>query len=157
MVYSPDHTPFASRSRPDARALKASAVSPSWACHNCRGQRYHPYCVRFYGSYHPLLIGQRHSRTSQHPSDRTDTGDLGLPWKWRIGPASRPVSDETYVAIPVTPEGAGLRPFSGRPCPTAMANNAHPRRSGLTRGGCRTWPGTAMRESAARYREYRGV
>jgi hypothetical protein len=24
--------------------------------------------------------------------------DLGLPWNWRIGPASRPVSDETYVA-----------------------------------------------------------
>ncbi len=38
--------------------------------------------------------------------------DLGLPWNWRIGPASRPVSDETYVAIPFTPEGAGLRPFS---------------------------------------------
>jgi hypothetical protein len=38
--------------------------------------------------------------------------DLGLPWNWRIGPASRSVSDETYVAIPFTPEGAGLRPFS---------------------------------------------
>jgi hypothetical protein len=38
--------------------------------------------------------------------------DLGLPWNWRIGPASRPVSDETYVAIPFTPEGVGLRPFS---------------------------------------------
>ena len=38
--------------------------------------------------------------------------DLGLPWNWRIGPAARPVSDETYVAIPFTPEGAGLRPFS---------------------------------------------
>jgi len=38
--------------------------------------------------------------------------DLGLPWNWRIGPASRPVSDETYVAIPFTPGGAGLRPFS---------------------------------------------
>src|SRR5690606_29927771 len=24
--------------------------------------------------------------------------DLGVPWNWRIGPASRPVSDETYVA-----------------------------------------------------------
>ena len=24
--------------------------------------------------------------------------DLGLPWNWRIGPASKPVSDETYVA-----------------------------------------------------------
>ena len=39
-------------------------------------------------------------------------GDLGLPWNWRIGPASRPVGDETYVATAFTPEGAGLRPFS---------------------------------------------
>ena len=38
--------------------------------------------------------------------------DLGLPWNWRIGPASRPVGDETYVATSFTPEGAGLRPFS---------------------------------------------
>jgi len=38
--------------------------------------------------------------------------DLGLPWNWRIGPASHPVSDETFIAVPFTPEGAGLRPFS---------------------------------------------
>lgn len=38
--------------------------------------------------------------------------DLGIPWNWRIGPASRPVSDETYVAKAFTPEGVGLRPFS---------------------------------------------
>ena len=38
--------------------------------------------------------------------------DLGLPWNWRIGPSSRPVSDETYVAASFTPAGAGLRPFS---------------------------------------------
>jgi hypothetical protein len=38
--------------------------------------------------------------------------DLGLPWNWRIGPASRSVSDETYVAEPFTPVGVGLRPFS---------------------------------------------
>ena len=38
--------------------------------------------------------------------------DLGIPWNWRIGPASRPVSDETYVAQAFTPEGMGLRPFS---------------------------------------------
>ena len=38
--------------------------------------------------------------------------DLGLPWNWRIGPASRSVSDETYVATSFTPVGAGLRPFS---------------------------------------------
>src|SRR5690606_27363002 len=31
---------------------------------------------------------------------------------WRIGPASRSASDETYVAQTFTPEGAGLRPFS---------------------------------------------
>jgi hypothetical protein len=38
--------------------------------------------------------------------------DLGLPWNWRIGPASRPVSDETYFATSFTPVGVGLRPFS---------------------------------------------
>ena len=38
--------------------------------------------------------------------------DLGIPWNWRVGPASRPVSDETYVAQAFTPAGAGLRPFS---------------------------------------------
>jgi hypothetical protein len=38
--------------------------------------------------------------------------DLSLPWNWRTGPASRPVSDETYVAQAFTPEGVGLRPFS---------------------------------------------
>ncbi len=38
--------------------------------------------------------------------------DLGIPWNWRIGPASRPVSDETYLAQSFTPAGVGLRPFS---------------------------------------------
>ena len=38
--------------------------------------------------------------------------NLGLPWNWRIGPASKPASDETFVATSFTPEGAGLRPFS---------------------------------------------
>ncbi len=38
--------------------------------------------------------------------------DLGLPWNWRVGPASRAVSDDTYVAASFTPEGAGLPPFS---------------------------------------------
>jgi hypothetical protein len=37
--------------------------------------------------------------------------DLGLPWNWRIGPASRPVSDETYVATIFTPVGVGLNHF----------------------------------------------
>jgi len=31
--------------------------------------------------------------------------DLGLPWDWRIGPASRSVSDETFVAQVFTPVG----------------------------------------------------
>ncbi|PCD75709.1 hypothetical protein CLN94_12400 [Pseudothioclava arenosa] len=38
--------------------------------------------------------------------------DLGIPWNWRIGPASRPASDETYVGQAFTPAGVGLRPFS---------------------------------------------
>ncbi|EKE45187.1 hypothetical protein OCGS_0882 [Oceaniovalibus guishaninsula JLT2003] len=38
--------------------------------------------------------------------------DLGIPWNWRIGPASRPVSDETYLAQSFMPAGVGLRPFS---------------------------------------------
>lgn len=38
--------------------------------------------------------------------------DLGIPYNWRIGPASRPVSDDTYVARAFTPQGIGLRPFS---------------------------------------------
>ncbi|MCT8999715.1 baseplate multidomain protein megatron [Chelativorans intermedius] len=38
--------------------------------------------------------------------------DLGIPWNWRIGPASRSVSDETYVAQSFASEGVGLRPFS---------------------------------------------
>ncbi|MCC5993785.1 MAG: glycoside hydrolase/phage tail family protein [Rhodobacteraceae bacterium] len=38
--------------------------------------------------------------------------DLGLPWNWRIGPAARPPSDDSYVATSFTPEGVGLRPFS---------------------------------------------
>jgi hypothetical protein len=38
--------------------------------------------------------------------------ELSLPWNWRTGPASRPVSDETCVAQAFTPAGAGLRPFS---------------------------------------------
>ncbi len=55
--------------------------------------------------------------------------DLGLPWNWRIGPASKPVSDETFVATSFTPEGAGLRPFSVAPCRTAVAHRPQPRRS----------------------------
>jgi hypothetical protein len=38
--------------------------------------------------------------------------DIGLPWNWRVGPASRPVSDASYTAATFTPTGVGLRPFS---------------------------------------------
>ena len=38
--------------------------------------------------------------------------DLGLPWNWRIGPASRPGSDDSYAAQTFTPAAMGLRPFS---------------------------------------------
>lgn len=44
--------------------------------------------------------------------------DLGLPWSWRIAPASRPVSDEIYVAHAFRPEGVELRPLS-----VAMSNS----------------------------------
>ncbi|WP_099827989.1 baseplate multidomain protein megatron [Oceaniglobus indicus] len=53
--------------------------------------------------------------------------DLGLPWNWRIGPASRPVSDETYVARSFAPAGVGLRPFS-------VAHVEQPWRRPRTRG-----------------------
>ncbi|WP_446686622.1 baseplate multidomain protein megatron [Paracoccus jeotgali] len=38
--------------------------------------------------------------------------DIGLPWNWRIGAASRPVSDDSYAALTFTPAAMGLRPFS---------------------------------------------
>lgn len=38
--------------------------------------------------------------------------DLGLPANWRIGPASQPVSDDSYAAASFTPAGIGLRPFA---------------------------------------------
>jgi hypothetical protein len=41
-----------------------------------------------------------------------DGGRARLPWNWRIGPASRPMTDESYVARSFTPAGVGLRPFS---------------------------------------------
>jgi hypothetical protein len=37
---------------------------------------------------------------------------LGLEANWRVGPASKPVSDRSYRALSFTPEGLGLRPFS---------------------------------------------
>lgn len=37
---------------------------------------------------------------------------LGLAANWRVGPASKPVSDRSYRALGFTPAGVGLRPFS---------------------------------------------
>ena len=38
--------------------------------------------------------------------------DLGLPWNWRVGPAARSVTDDSYVALGFTPTGRGLVPFA---------------------------------------------
>jgi len=38
--------------------------------------------------------------------------DLGLPWNWRVGPAARAVTDESYAAVGFTPTGRGLLPFA---------------------------------------------
>lgn len=39
-------------------------------------------------------------------------GDLGLPWNWRIGPASAAPSDPLMIAQSFTPNGRGLMPFT---------------------------------------------
>lgn len=38
--------------------------------------------------------------------------DIGLPWNWRVGPASASAGAPVNTALTFTPEGAGLRPFS---------------------------------------------
>lgn len=38
--------------------------------------------------------------------------EIGLPWNWRIGPASRAASDAASLGLAFTPEGRGLRPLS---------------------------------------------
>ena len=38
--------------------------------------------------------------------------DLGMPWNWRVGPSSRPVSDDSFTARAFTLRGTGLRPFA---------------------------------------------
>jgi len=38
--------------------------------------------------------------------------DLGLPWNWRVGPASAAPSDPVMAALTFTPEGRGLKPFA---------------------------------------------
>jgi hypothetical protein len=38
--------------------------------------------------------------------------EIGLAWNWRVGPASRGVSDPTYMGQAFTPAGRGLVPFA---------------------------------------------
>ena len=38
--------------------------------------------------------------------------DLNLPWNWRVGPAARAVTDESYAALAFTPGGRGLLPLA---------------------------------------------
>ena len=42
----------------------------------------------------------------------TSEADLGLPWNWRIGPASVAPSDPLMSAQSFTPNGRGLKPFT---------------------------------------------
>ena len=42
----------------------------------------------------------------------TSEADLGLPWNWRIGPASAAPSDPLMNAQSFTPNGRGLKPFA---------------------------------------------
>ena len=41
-----------------------------------------------------------------------EMADLGLPAHWRVGPAIRPVTDDSYAEQVLAPEGVGLRPFA---------------------------------------------
>ncbi|WP_128515166.1 baseplate multidomain protein megatron [Tabrizicola thermarum] len=38
--------------------------------------------------------------------------DVGLPWNWRVGPAARAVTDDSYAALGFAPTGRGLVPFA---------------------------------------------
>jgi hypothetical protein len=38
--------------------------------------------------------------------------DIGLPWNWRIGPATAAAGDPVNTALAFTPDGTGLRPYS---------------------------------------------
>ena len=93
--------------------------------------------------------------------------DLGIPWNWRIGPASRPVSDETYVGAGLHARGRRAAAVLRRPCRAAVAHAAHARRSddpldapvprargrqlGRARGAARprNWKPTRSRSSTA--------
>ncbi len=49
-------------------------------------------------------------------------GEIGQPCYLAVGPASRPVSDPSYVVLSLTPSGAWLRPFA----PVHLAARADP-------------------------------
>ena len=66
-----------------------------------RGQRGHRECDGQPGTC--WRAGRDARRKSRLAADRG--GRSRIPWNWRIGPASRPVSKETYVAQAFTPEG----------------------------------------------------
>ena len=55
--------------------------------------------------------------------------ELGLPATWRIGPALRPPSDESYVARELHARGRRPAPVLGRPCRAALAHGPRARRS----------------------------
>ncbi|GEK67861.1 hypothetical protein PDE01_13810 [Paracoccus denitrificans] len=39
--------------------------------------------------------------------------DVGVPWYWRVGPASKTISDASYRQAQFTPRAIGLEPFAG--------------------------------------------
>jgi hypothetical protein len=53
--------------------------------------------------------------------------EIGLPFQWRIGPASLPVADDTFDALTFTPKARGLKPWS-------PAHVEDPSRSGYAGG-----------------------
>lgn len=61
----------------------------------------------------PTLVGARVVLldAALQPMSITE-GDLGLPWNWRIGPASAAPSDPLMAAQSFTPGGRGLKPFA---------------------------------------------
>jgi len=38
--------------------------------------------------------------------------DVGVPWNITLGPASKPVGNDSWVTVSVTPSGASLKPFA---------------------------------------------
>jgi len=49
--------------------------------------------------------------------------DLGLPWNWRVGPASAAPSDALMAALTFTAEGRGWKPFA--PCQLRMRKESN--------------------------------